>query len=222
MADLALPVENGAYRVGAGSILAQLGLEEIANYIEDDWDDNSLTNRTSPDDGIFSHPDANEAGDIIIGRYRPEWFTNAGSPSASGGEMIIASSSDTSVSTSSNLDTGYWKLDFRLTSSSSGGFYNMFNHVAVNGYFRYENNVTDNKSVLLDAGGDFILGSGAYSGTATHTLEITEDSFGNAELFEDGTSQGTGTKTSLSGVSSFIIYSSSADSDMAVDNLVVN
>lgn len=67
-------------------------LSEINNYIEDNWNDNALSNRTNSETGYFLHPSDSlindfEAGDVLKGMYRPDWTATAGSPTVSSGSV---------------------------------------------------------------------------------------------------------------------------------------
>lgn len=232
MGDLALPIENGAYGVEAGSILAQLGLAEIANYLEDDWGDNSLTSRSSTEDGVFAHPDANEAGDMLIGRYRPDWNTVEGSPSASSEELNFSGSNSVAdaLLVSSNFTVGSFSFNFRQTNAGDPLRVWIFSS-SFNGYTRGGSGgiarpvdsyfVATEQSALSkdDSGSKTNLVTGtSISDTNNHSESVTRNSYGDFEFFVDSTSQGTATDTTFT---ESLFVGVSSRSNVTMDNLVI-
>lgn len=173
-------------------------------YIDDDWDDNALTGRSNPETGAFLHPAGDtEAGDCLVGMYRPEWTTVSGMPSATSGYLSLPSDGTTEqiVETQTRFEIGEWKYDARFVSNPSGTF----------GFYRHEPLLLDaSNDWFIDKVGDsasvnFKLGKNE-SGTTTkvisgswtndsnwHTDRLTRSPYADWELFHDGTSQGTAT-----------------------------
>lgn len=196
------------------------------NYLEDDWNDNKLTNRDNPTDGFFTHPQANEAGDTLIGRTRPVWETESGSPSATNQQLELSAGDTTeqNVSTPTGFTTGSWEFDFKAEADPTS------NNFVLQGIREDANN----KAVRLAIGQDGTLllekeQSGAFTTIVsgswgddlnTHTLKITRDSFGAQELFNDGASQGTGTDTFLP-TPKLLFLRQILNAPVNIDNLVV-
>ena len=190
-----------------------LGLDTIENYIEDDWEDNSLTNRTSPEDGPYAHSNANEAGDVLIGRYRPVWNTvNISNTVVQNNrvEMTVPTNSNggiyNSFTTTSEFTTGSWSVDLQLDQTESGtGSHIFFYGLMTDGSRALSsgNSICIQSSTESDVGLRKIeSGSPTYiiSMTSTNTsltnqltFTVARDSYGNYELLEDGSSRGTTT-----------------------------
>lgn len=229
-----------------------LGLTEIQNYLEDDWNDNRLTDRewrsSDISQGVFAHPDANEAGNTLIGRYRPEW--NRVDPTTHNiidGELVIPGDKDSNeneevIATPSNVMSGTYKFDFRGSPLPSEGgnalnlsfisdgytLLNINNKVYIN--IRWTDGGSDYRLVKDDSGTiSDLISPGWTPDTNTHTSEFSRSSFGDYELFLDGVSQGTTTDTfDLNGQHCSIHYFDDSrtaidnEPTMYVDNLVIN
>ena len=217
-----------------------MALPEITNYIEDDWDDNALTNRTDSTEGYFLHPSDGllsgdfEAGDALKGVYRPEWNTNSGSPTATNGElqMFDGSSTPQAVLTPSRFTTGYWEVNFKYNSSPSNGLgsrmtlfaqtQNAANDSLQDSYALqlYRGEIRLNR---FDGGTENIIiqAVGAWGGgTTAYTEKAQRDSYGNFEIFIDGQSEGTVTDTTYT-EGSYHALGNGEDSRMDYDNLVI-
>lgn len=215
-------------------------LEEINNYIEDGWDDNSITGRSNPDEGYFLHPSDNllsndyEAGDALKGVYRPEWTTQSGSPSASNGVLSLSAGDTTqqSILTPSEFTAGTWETDYKFTNTpSSGGICMviMAQSTSLDGvgrpnncYFGY-NHFNGDYHLYLNNGGsatNIITTISLGVPESFATMKISRTTRGNFELFHNGTSQGTATDTTHTG-SRYNGYGSNTDVSSDYDNLVV-
>ena len=182
-----------------------MSLPEITNYLEDDWGDNAITGRTSSKEGYFLHPSDGliadmEAGDALKGVYRPEWTVKAGTPSASGGALVLDPGDE--IKTSTNFHTGRWEITWSNASSPSGGFFGFYLFIqnTNSNWFEYTNDVAVGSLVMRknEAGTTSdILSVAAITDTNQHTTAAERDSYGNWEAFKDGASQGTFTDTFL-------------------------
>lgn len=222
-----MPLTNPTFsQLTVGARKSISGIKEISNYLEDDFDDNSLTNRSNTDDGVYPAPDSNYAGDVLVGRYRPQWqkFDLPSEISATNGVLKINNTGNSpEVRTASQLNFGSWKEDFKSGSSSCS-----FTNCRIQ--FRFIGSYKgDNLSHRADVGtGEFVVEkngtiviNGSWSvDTNTHTRRITRDVFGNTEQFLDGTSQGT-SQVSLSGSSDYLAERVSQDTSVEIDNLVI-
>jgi len=215
-----------------GDVVWPNGLTEIANYIEDDWGDNSLTNRSSTSDGVYAHPDANEAGDVLIGRYRPEWKVE-GDPSVQVGSFTLDYNDEIRIT--SNLTVGEWKFDGKLSSTVNS---TSEDKREINFIFQDYNNryfigwetdtrtaeesflrktVSDSRSQLLDL-------ADSLTDTNQHTVNVTRDSYNGLEVVVDGSSKGTITDSFLPTQNYFVFGNNSTDSNtpaITYSNLVI-
>lgn len=241
MSTRSIAVEGQAITSGGRSIpLGPLGETEITNYLEDDWGDNALTSRSSTNDGVFAHPDANEAGDVLIGRYRPEWNTVTAGFSVSGGVINWDGSSDddATIRTNSNFVIGSWEIDVHFTTLGNGddsvklSFINTTPNGggSVNPDDGYQQMQLDDGSHLLrryDGGASTNIISSSWGGgsgdTDNHTYKTTRDAYGDWEIFEDASSDGTATDTNYKKTAevSLACFESGGGSVVDIDNLVV-
>ena len=210
-------------------------LGEIENYLEDDWNDNSLTNRSANEEGYFLHPSDNlvansdvEAGDVLKGVYRPDWTIEIGTPSASNNRLELPNASSTSqaVKTPSEFTAGLCSFDRTLNSSTSTGAFR-FNIIKEDSNNWWADNLdagNPHEGLAKKESGTFSqvisTGSGGSVGTNTHSIKITRDSYGRWEYSKNGTSQGTTTDTFLP-TPIIVNIGSYTDSIVYVDNLVI-
>lgn len=208
----------------------------LTNYLEDDWDDNSLTSRTSPSKDVFYQYGDGGAGDLLKGVYRPRWTTESGSPSATNNELQLSDGSTTyqAVSTPSNLSVGEWGIDFQANAVITGGStvfepiqagslpYDDSRGRPTDGYFMQA--VTNGSFELLreDTGSNSAtIISGTWDDdTSSHTGKFTRDSYGGFELFYDASSQGTTTDTNFS-TFEVLAIENNQEKRIDFDNLVV-
>lgn len=208
--------------------VTQVGLPDINNYLEDDFGDNALTSRTNPDDGVYAHPDANVAGDVFVGRYRPEWNITSGSPSSSDGVLsTVGGATVQSIITTSEFSSGEWSFDFQfLSDPTNRAAYVDFIGVSPslnsdgrpnNGYAVQMLNFGE---LNLDQNNtDLIVGSWSND-TSKNSIRVTRTSYGEFELFNNGTSVGTTTDTTHNN-SQILGFANDTESALEFDNLVV-
>lgn len=203
-----------------------LGLDALDYYLKDDWEDNSLVDRSATESGLYGTPRTNEAGDILIGRDRPEWRIRSGSPTVDSGRLAYSSGSTPWISTISNIAYGSWSYDYEET--SIGGQNSYFDFISTQtASFRsecYEHilDLGSNQSVLvLRSGGNTnqLINAGA---TNNSRYKITRDAYGNFEMLDDASALGTATDTTISTSMSMRFGSGSVSgTDFKIDNLVV-
>lgn len=211
-----------------------MGLQERATYLEDDWDDNALTARTSPEEGYFLHPNDAltgagdyEPGDAFKGVYRPEWDIDSGSPTAKNGELRLPAGATTvqSVRTTARQTIGTWSFDYQFLNSTTTGKLNVSVLRNSNGgSYRYQQE-SDGDVVLerrAEGGSSFtdLLRVNKTLDTNTHTAKTTRTAYANWEYFWDGTSLGTTTDSTYSTSVQMFAYNNS-ESEAALDNLQV-
>lgn len=234
-------LRDGLRNIGTGVEVVDTTISEITNFLEDDWGDNALTSRSSTSDGVFAHPGANEAGDVLIGRYRPEWTTAQGNVDVTGGVLEWSQSVDgrSEIRTSSKFTVGLWEVDFHYTTLGNSGdqvILGLMDEVPdVNTSGEpvsegYQTNIADNgnyslKELSSGTSTDVISASwgGGSGNTNSHTCKITRDEYGSFELFEDGSSKGTATNTDHTESTILLLFyhSSAGGSVVETDNLVV-
>lgn len=178
-------------------------LEEIDTYIEDDWDDNALTNRTNSREGYFLHPSDDllsgdfEAGDALKGVYRPDWRQVEGSATVSGGLLRVPADTTAIISSPSEFNTGTFETTFSLGSAGSAGTLGL-RFVATNNNNTLEvaiNYAGPNYTLRKQDGGTFTELTSSAKAPDSGTAKVTRDSYGNFELFLDGVSEGVATDT---------------------------
>lgn len=219
--------------INNGGLDYVVGLATIANYLEDDWGDNALSSRTGAADGAYAHPAANEAGDTLIGRYRPNWAVESGSPSATNNELQLPDGSTTeqTVSTPSEMTTGSFEIKYQFAANPSNGalhysvlcsdFSLVANVTTDSGYEARTVHNGDYNLTRRDSGSatDIIVSSWSVD-TNQHTKRVTRNSYSSFELFLDGASKGTATDgTFTESVVQFIGNNSTDRVD--IDDLVV-
>lgn len=216
--------------------------EEIANYLEDDWNDNALNNRSNASKGYYYNYHTGGTGDLLKGVYRPEWdyYKSAGRLTVTNGEIQVdydGSGSVDIIETPSQFYVGSWQFDWQL--DPLGGDNNQINHFSIHNGDRssdfppnsYEGHIAEGGTYKLQkvSGGtqSNLITPGWTNDTNVHTWKHTRDSYGNFELFFDGTSQGTATDTEHTkpgGGGTFRLYfaDSGGSGTAHIDNLVVN
>lgn len=215
-------------------------LEEIGTYIEDDWDDNALTNRTDNTEGYFLHPSDGllsgdfEAGDALKGVYRPEWKIQTGSFTVADQYAESAGNLEDAISTPSSFSVGSWEADVQMVSNT--GDLELFSLAFMdqdstdfdanvstpdNGYTIEARDNGDLRLVVRSGGSNssITVGSSWSVDTDFHTYRATRDSYGSFELFFDGTSKGTGTDKTFNSSKDVGIYSRYGP--WRFDNLVI-
>lgn len=207
----------------------QVGLPDINNYLEDDFGDNALTSRTNTNDGVYAHPDANVAGDVFIGRYRPVWNNTSGAVTAQNtrAEFSNGDSTIARINTPSSFNTGSWEWAVEVTSAPGtggvelGAFSDSLDLLAGNGIaINVTSNGNYNLLEVVSGNPDTFIDAPSISYGSEIVYRLNRDSYGNFEVFTDGTSDGTATNT----FTPEAIYSgiqSRADVDVYVNNLVI-
>ena len=192
-----------------GVVAWTAGEPTIANYLEDDWGDNSLSTRTNPADGVYASPSAIRAGDTLIGRYRPEWSVTNGSPSATSGYLSLPGNDTTPdrLRTTSKWTTGTLQYDARQTtlqsSSTTALIIMSFIHQDPNNkifsYFRDDSGTTQFRRLTktVSGTGTELIKNDTTPDTNWHTTKITRSAYGDWEAFWDGVSYGTATDSFL-------------------------
>jgi len=187
--------------------------------IYDDWDDSRLTDRRVTVEAFRCKEQSN---------FRPEWTTESGSPSASGGELVLPAGDTTVqiVDAPSSFDTGTWEVDLLEHTASTGAVvFRLIFQDADNwwsGWWRlyegYQKLVKDDAgtvTAVIDTGTGVIADDGTY-----HTYKYTRDSDGNWEMFQDGSSLGTATDTFLP-TANKLRFRNWEDAEVDFDNLKV-
>lgn len=209
-----------------------MGLQERSNYLEDDWNDNALTARTSPEEGYFLHPSDGltgtgdyEPGDALKGVYRPDWEIESGSPSASNGELVLPPGDTTNQTiaqpaefTSASMEDDVYHTDH------SGGRMDLTPRLR-NGDSEYTFSVDAYDDVYVysydGSGGTRIIEStNNMTYSAWVKWRLTLDSYANWEAFKDGTSLGTTTDDGQLPPEKTAIRNA-ADVECKVDNMVI-
>ena len=207
--------------------------EEIANYIEDDWEDNSLTARSNPEKGLYYSYSDGGTGDLLKGVYRPKWTVTRGNSSkinASNGELVIESTGDDNnvcVATPSNISIGEWVFDYHHDDARYGGFAFISTGDVHGGVPQYRVITTDSTyssdRLQKDTGSSAtnLIDYGS-SGAFTETWRITRNSYGNIEWLRDGQSVGT-TTDSFSPEAKFVVFrhSNTATGTDTCNNLTI-
>jgi len=191
-------------------------------HIDDDFEDNLLSGRDNFyfEDGLFK------------AHMRPEYVTVSGSPSASGGKMVLAAGDVTeqAVSCLSTFMVGTWEIDFAFAASPTAGYFafRLISSASVvyadpsnNGYTVNVFYTGDFVLGRIDAGAGVTLIAGTWTvGTATVAIKVTRTAAGAFELFRDGVSQGTVTDTTYTS-SGFLVPDTRANQEIRLDNLKV-
>jgi hypothetical protein len=192
--------DDNAQQILSEITKANRDLTSAANIYEilDDWDDNKLTGRDGA--GTTSTGFTNLFAHKAL--FRPVWTTATGTPSATGGVMVLPVGNTTTqhVTTPSSFVVGTWEIDYKWVADPNAGdmfFYAMSDAISVivseSGYSYYQSANHNRHIYRVDAGAAVnILGSGAGDpGTTVKTVKMTRDASGNWELFYEGGSIGT-------------------------------
>lgn len=196
-------------------------VEEINNYIEDDWNDNAVTNRTNASKGYYYNYHTGGSGDLLKGVYRPRWIAETGSISASNGKLQLGT--DALAVTPSDITVGTFQVNFTLSNSGTLGTHGC-DWLRIDGNNRYSSTYDGNQGYALDKvvnGSGTELLTASYSQTETQREDrMTRNSYGNIETFTDGSSNGTTTDTDIT-ESNQIGLGGSYNASMDHDNLIV-
>ena len=194
------------------------GAASILYAIHDDWADSKLVSRDNRTTTAADVLGANE----FAQKFRPEWTTVTGSPTAAGGKLVLDAISE-EVSTPSTPTVGTWEAD---RSGALAGITSMVFLIMHNGGTTFQNSYfiqqqyPENYIYFAYESTDLI--STAYSwDTANHTWKATRDASGNFEIFIDGVSKGTVLNTTMTVSATLGFMMKNADGDHSIDNLKV-
>lgn len=183
-----------------------ISIDSSVSYdVFDGWSDNKLSTRDSWATTPVKVPVDVNTGELYtvqidLPSARPEWTTDAGTPTVGG--MVSLDEGDI-ISTSSSKTEGTWEIDMRVTATGGVASGNprqfVFMFEDANNYWSY---VTVEEGYVrlykVDGGTENGVFSGSWTyDTSWHTYKVTRDSSGNFELFVDGVSKGTVTDTWL-------------------------
>jgi len=193
------------------------GATSILYATHDDWEDNKLTDRDDRATTTASVLGANE----FAQRFRPEWTTKEGSPSATGGYMLLDAGEEVKIP--SGFDTGTWEQDTWLDAANACQKFKFIWQDADNFWVTYFDdeythldlckNDAGTSTAVIDYTVDPTLG-------VWHDIKITRSSAGDWELFYDGSSVGTATDAFMPTVNELRERSKTAAS--RIDNLEVH
>lgn len=188
--------------------------DELDYYIEDDWNDDKLTDRDDPEKGLYYAYSEGGTGDLLKGVYRPRWDARNHSYTTEDGYLSPDSTNEQDqmdvlglVTTHKNI-AGSFSFDFNpqsyVSGEQNGSHY--FAYLADDGSNKYSIQIsTDDQdgwridkveggssTAIVDAGTGQKIEEGTYE-----TIKATRSSYGEHELFIGGTSEGTATDTYL-------------------------
>ena len=139
----AAPVENGGFvwKVGGRAASFPSGIPDSEVYLHDDWGDDRLTDREDSETTTYNGEE---------GIYRPEWTTDRGSPTASGGALQVSDGEGLYTGISLNLSEDVvWEINGLDDSGSGDGNTDGFNVVV---FSETNNFVEDSTSASFDNG----------------------------------------------------------------------
>lgn len=192
----------------------------FTNYLEDDWNDGTLSGRTNAAKDVFYQYGTGGTGDLLKGVYRPHWIgEDTGDLTVTNGELECAlqathgtGAQAVKIYTTSNQTVGSWQWDIKhgdTTGSTTAGNTMTYFFICDHTGDRYTGNSllivfhdrTDTNNTMLQK---------CVNGTNTALIAVqetlwttykpqraTRDSYGNFEMFFDGVSKGTATDSYL-------------------------
>lgn len=183
--------------------------------IADDWGDNLLSGRSNSGQKLIALP-TDPTVMVRCESFRPVWTILTGTPTATGGQLVLGSTPD-SVSCPSTIVTGTWTCKVALTSTASGSFALRFLYQDTNNYYQLLLAATGPFNLIKDDAGTTttIITATWTPDTSVHTITATRDASGNFEIFLDGTSMGTVTDAFLPTVANIVLYNSSPTADVS-------
>jgi len=190
-------------------------------YLVDDWEDNLMSGRDL-------RPEASDYRYRIAQTFRPEWTTVSGSPSASGGKLVMPAGNVTiqHVETSSTFTVGSWEVKWKnvVTPTTGHMVFHILYQDANNQFYHPNCNYIGNpyfNFVKCKTGAYTTLIASTWAiDDAEHTSKITRDMDGNFALYLDGTLKGTTTDSWLPAVAK-IGLKNMGDKELTFDNLRV-
>jgi hypothetical protein len=204
----ARPLKNGEVLT-----IPYLGFADPQAYLEDDWNDDRLTNRV---------PMSFTLEGIKTFKGRPEWIIVSGSPSVHNGMLILPAGnvSQQRIRTLSEFTTGMWKLDFQFTNVPQKGAF-LFIIWAMDGSNQWYVSVSSDAIRLNKVNSGFVstlIMKNWIADTNWHTLEVTRDNSGNWILYIDGLELGTA-KDTFTPIANYLEINNIADQEVHVDNI---
>ena len=179
--------------------------------ILDDWDDNKLTSR----DGAETTPTGFTNLFAQKTKFRPEWATDTGSPSAGSGVMTLPASARVHVS--STLNVGTWECLMVAVSDGDHSFI-----LQSGGGDKYKCTRAHDATIGLYDAVDSVWIIGPVScqeETIASIIKMTRNGSSGWEIFENGVSKGTvtdNTTTSFNELHLIAMYQSSNFDDLKV------
>ena len=227
--DVPVRVQTNSW--GVQGIGQSVGLDARSMFLEDDWEDNAVETRSNADDDVFAHPQSNEAGDMLIGRYRPSWVVTGGSPTASSGQLVLPDNSNgyQYLHVPSDYQYGTARLDVYHRNHSEGRTTLTPSHMYKPDQSANRNHdrgystsvdVVDDKYLLRMSDGTRLIESSGMNYGAWVTWRKDVDPYGNWEVFQDGSSWGTTTDHNDFPVNALEL-SNRTDVQIDMDNLEV-
>lgn len=220
-------------------------MAEQTNYLEDDWNDNALSGRTSAEKGVYYSYHDGGTGDLLKGIYRPVWTRPRAAGNISLSNGTVTWSLDDSVDygnpivTPTAFTVGRFEGDYQFTATSNDFDICAFDwiHQADNYGTNWAPNEALYTSINDDANyrvfknvggtGTALIDSSWDNDTTTHRTAYERDAYGNHELFYDGVSKGTGSDTYfppkplVTGIRGHDNPNRATNRDLIIDNLVV-
>ena len=208
-----LTIQKGQEIVDAMASPSRIDTGGRRGVIGDDWDDNKLTSRDNAATTATSL-------DKIVQNFRQVWTNTYGTPSASGGNLVLpVGNSDIQITEINNtVDAGTFQCDAQyVTGITTGGYYLLS---ILNGSAGYSTYWSSTEYSLQEYGAGTRIVESVAPDTSVHAIKFTRDSSGNFELFRDGVSKGTVADTNTTTFPKLTMRNS-ADAEVYVDNLEV-
>jgi len=189
--------------------------------IIDDWADNKLTSRDKQalSDSWAWTDEFYQLNDV----FRPEWTTESGSPSASGGVLVLTAGDTTvqQVSIPTTFFAGAWEVEVQKQASGTTSLVNVLDWWA-GGNEKYGLQWTnaDNYKLQDIVDAVAIISATHAEDTSWHTCKATRDSSSNWEIFFDGVSDGTATDSTTTSIDEFA-HRNGEDIEIHFDNLKI-
>ena len=184
--------------ISDGSIISSIPDSEI--YLQDDWEDNKLTNRDGSGTTVFNG---------VTGVYRPEWDKQEENPQVENGVVTLEGdaivTSDVDFSEAINNQTVTWEFDYNIPSGDSSDWVTVQLFAETDEWNDLENRPNLDRAYFVgirlasgsgglrfhraDTGGDFtelFTGNPSTSGT----IVVEREANGDWELFLDSSSVG--------------------------------
>lgn len=179
--------------------------EEINNYIEDDWNDNSLTSRSASEKGYYYNYQDGGTGDLLKGVYRPRWESTGagGSISSSNGYIQVARDGTSSVTKSASTPSAIIPTEISWELYLTGQSTNKMQSISIITDEEPRENMGNEVSCGFDSADPRalsiaengvtrnILSTPTVASDTWHTARVTRSTYGEYEVFSNGSSVGT-------------------------------